>query len=144
MYRVIKIGKELVSVSEEIYKVYYKMARRERYMESDIKVGHINVDAENEKVTFVPSKEESIEGLVEQGTDFTYEKDVEDIVCDRAMLIILQEALAELNREEQELIKSLYYRKLNVREVALQNNVSHTAIVKRHKKILDKMKKYFL
>ena len=39
MNRVIKVGKELVPVTEEIYKEYYKMKRRERYLEEDIKVG---------------------------------------------------------------------------------------------------------
>jgi hypothetical protein len=36
MSKFIKIGKERVPVSEEIYKEYYKMRRRERYMEEDI------------------------------------------------------------------------------------------------------------
>ncbi|WP_021171309.1 Sigma-70, region 4 [Sporomusa ovata DSM 2662] len=142
--RVIKIGKELVSVSEEIYREYYQMARRERYMVNDIKVGRTNVDAKNGKVTFTPSKEDSIERLMEQGTDFTYDQVVEDIICDKAMLLILREALAELNREEQELIHDLYYKELTVREIGIQEKVSHMAIVKRHMRILDKLKKYFL
>lgn len=144
MNKVIKIGKELVTVSEELYKEYYKMARRERYMEKDIKVGRINVDPKTGATTFIPSKEDSIERLMEQGLDFVDEQTIDDIVCDKAMLFILQEAVAELNREERELIKSLYYKSLTVREVAKKENVSHVAIVKKHKKILDKLKKYFL
>ena len=59
------------------------------------------------------------------------------------MLTILQEAMAELNLQEQELIKSLYHKNLTVRDVAKQGNVSHVAIVKRHKNVLDKLRKYF-
>lgn len=66
----IKIGREIVPVREELYKEYYKMARRERYMQNDIKAGHIDVDMENRKVTFAGSKEDSIERLMEQGKDF--------------------------------------------------------------------------
>jgi len=64
------LGQELVPVSEELYREYYKMRRRERYMERDIKGGRIEVDAANEVVAFRPSKEDSIERLVKQGADF--------------------------------------------------------------------------
>ncbi|EJO5348280.1 MAG: sigma-70 family RNA polymerase sigma factor [Clostridium tyrobutyricum] len=144
MKRVIKIGKELVEVSEELYKEYYKMGRRERYMQNDIKLGRIDVDMEKQKVTFVDSKEDSVERLIDKGLDFKDAQAVEDIVCDKAMLFILQKAMEELDCKEQELIKSIYYKNLTVREVAKEENVSHVAIVKRHKKILEKLKKYFL
>jgi len=50
-----KIGKTAVPVSDEIYKEYYKMKRRERYMEQDIKVGSSIVDPETGRVTYKPS-----------------------------------------------------------------------------------------
>ncbi|RIW36044.1 sigma-70 family RNA polymerase sigma factor [Bacillus salacetis] len=140
----IKIGKEQVSVSGEIYKEYYKMKRRERYLEEDIKVGRIAVDSETETVDFVPSKEDSINRLMDLGGDFKDDQMIEDILCDKATLLILQEAMAELNEKEQELIQALYYKDLTVREVAKVENISHVAVVKRHKKVLDKLKKYFL
>jgi len=140
----IKIGKEHVCVSEEIYKEYYKMKRRERYLEQDIKFGRIAVDFETETVDFVPSKEDSINRLIELGADFEDDQMIEDILCDKATLLILQEAMDELNQKEQELIHALYYEDLTVREVAKEENISHVAVVKRHKKVLDKLKKYFL
>ncbi|WP_409068725.1 sigma-70 family RNA polymerase sigma factor [Clostridium caseinilyticum] len=144
MKRVIKIGKELVEVSEELYKEYYKMGRRERYMQNDIKVGRIDVDMEKQKVTFVDSKEDSIERLMDKGSDFADVQDVEDIVCDKAMLFILQKAMEELNNEEREIIDSLYYKNLTTRETGKKINKSHVTVGKKHKKILEKLKKYFL
>lgn len=144
MDRFIKIGKERVLVTEEFYKEYYKMIRREKYMQNDIKVGHIEVEMEKQKVFFISSKEDSIERLMDQGSDFYDGQAVEDIACDKAMLFILQKAMQELNYEEQELIRKLYYKNLTVREVAEQEKISHVAIIKRHKKILEKLKKYFL
>lgn len=143
MQRFIKIGKELVPVSEEVYREYYKSARRERYMEKDIKVGRIDVDMENETVTFIPSKEDSIERLMEQGADFSDDKLIENIIVDKAMLLILQEALSELNSEDMELIDAIYNKNLTVRQVATDKNISHVAVVKRHKKVLDKLRKFF-
>jgi len=80
-------------------------------MENDIKVGRIDVDPENEAATFIPSKEDSIERLMEQGADFSVDQVVEDIICDKAVLLILQESLSELNRDERELIQAIYYKK---------------------------------
>lgn len=144
MSKFIYVGKEKVAVSEEIYKEYYRMQRRERYMEEDIKAGRIVVDPVEETIEFIPSKEDSINRLMDQGADFKDEQMIEDILCDKATLLILQEAMAALNEEEQELIKAIYYKNLTVREVAKEENVSHVAVVKRHKKVLDKLKKYFL
>jgi RNA polymerase sigma factor (sigma-70 family) len=120
------------------------MARHEKYLENDIKVGRTDIDYITGAITFVPSKEDSIDRLMEQGVDFADEKSVEDIICDKAMLFILQEAMAELNDKEQELLKDLYYKNLTVRQAAEKENVSHVAIIKRHKKILEKLQKFFI
>lgn len=56
MIRVVKVGRESVPVSEEVYREYYRLARRERYMERDIKVGRIEADSIGETVVFMPVK----------------------------------------------------------------------------------------
>ncbi|WP_446898867.1 sigma factor-like helix-turn-helix DNA-binding protein [Clostridium sp. LBM24168] len=144
MNKFIKIGEELVPVSEEIYKEYYKMDRHARYLEKDVKVGSSKIDPTTGAVKYQPSKEDSIERLMDQGSDFADDQAVEDIVCYRAMLFILQKAMSELNNEEQKLIQDLYYNNLTVRQAAQKENVSHVTIIKRHKKVLTKLKKYFL
>jgi|LSQX01.1.fsa_nt_gb RNA polymerase sigma factor (sigma-70 family) len=130
-------------VTEEVYKEYYKMDRRRRYLEEDIKVGRIDIDPETGRAIYIPSKEDSYERLADEGVQFEDGQAVEDIVCDKAILLILQEALKELDDKEQELIRDIYYREKTTREIAKENNVSQPAIVKRHKKIIDKFKKYF-
>ena len=97
MSKQIKIGSELVDVTDEVYETYYKGARQRRYFESDIKVGRIKVDIKNEKVTFIDSKEDSCERLLELGADFKDDVWVEDVVADKAILLILQTALFELD-----------------------------------------------
>lgn len=143
MCKEIKVGKMSVPVSEEIYKDYYKMKRREKYLEEDVKFGCINVDMENEKVTFVPNKEDSLQRLMDLGADYAEEQLIEDLIVDKAMLLILQEAMKELNRKEQALIHDLFYEKLTIRDVARKENISHVAVMKRRDKVLDKLKKFF-
>ena len=143
MSKEIKIGKLLVPVTDEIYREYYKMKRRERYLEQDIKVGRIDINPETREPVFIPSKEDSIERLMDIGQDFAAEENLEDIVADKAMLLILQEALKELDREDMALIENIYYKNLTVRKIAEETNVSHVTIVKKHKKVLDKLRKFF-
>lgn len=130
-------------VSEELHKEYYKMKRRERYMEEDIQVGSSIVDPETGEVTYKPSKEDSIQRLLDKGTDFASEESVEDVVVDKAMLLILQEAIKELDRQETELIHDLFYEEMTVRDVAKKDGISHVAVMKRRNKILNKLKKFF-
>jgi DNA-directed RNA polymerase specialized sigma subunit len=119
------------------------MKRRERYMEQDIKVGSSIVDPETGRVTYKPSKEDSIQRLMDVGQDFADDEVLEDVVVDKAMLLILQEAMKELNRQEQELINDLFYKELTVRAAADKRNVSHVAVMKRRDKILAKLRKFF-
>ena len=139
----LKVGRLAVPVSDELRKEYYKMKRRERYMEKDVKVGRIDVDMENEKVTFVPNKEDSLQRLMDLGADYADEQLVEDLVVDRAMLLILQEAMKELNRQEKELIDDLFYKEMTVRDVAKKEDISHVAVMKRRDKVLAKLRKFF-
>lgn len=142
--RVIFIGKESVPVAEEVYKVYYQMDRHARYLEKDVKVGSSKLDSKTGAIKYKPSKEDSIERLMDKGTDFADDQAVEDIICDKAILFILQKAMEELDSEEHEIIDSLYYKNLTTRETGKKINKSHVTVGKKHKKILEKLKKYFL
>lgn len=143
MSKEIKVGKQSVPVTDEIYQEYFKMKRRERYMEEDIKVGSSKVDPETGEVAYSPSKEDSIQRLMDKGQDFADEKNLEDLVVDKAMLLILQEAMKELNRQEKDLIDDLFYKEMTVRDVAKIEDISHVAVMKRRDKILAKLRKFF-
>jgi|GEM_PF-308469 len=142
--RVIFIGKEAIPVTEEVYRTYYKMDRRARYLEKDVKVGSRKIDLVTGEVQYTPSKEDSIERLSEQGVNFQDEQSVEDIACDNAMLLILNKAKEILDEEELKLINAVYDQELTYRQAGEILNISHVAVQKRHNKILEKLRKYFI
>ena len=84
----IRIGRTVVPVSDEIYKEYYKMKRRARYLEKDIKFGSSIVDPETGRVIgYKPNKEDSIQRLMDSDGNLkikeklvSKEKLVEDVV----------------------------------------------------------------
>lgn len=143
-HRVIFIGKEAIPVTEEVYQDYYKMDRHARYLEEDVKVGKTVADQVTGEDTYKPSKEDSIQRLLEKGQDFEDEQSVEDIACDKAMLLLLKKAKEILDEEELKLIDAVYDQELTYRQVGEKLNISHVAVQKRHNKVLDKLRKFFI
>ena len=70
------------------------------------------------------------------------EVNVEKIVETRMMIEALRKALSELNAEEREIIELLYFKNKTLRSVAKHKNITHSAIIKRRNKILEKLKKF--
>ncbi|WP_051188642.1 sigma-70 family RNA polymerase sigma factor [Proteocatella sphenisci] len=143
MSKVIKAGNHLVAVSEEIYKEYYKMLRHEKYLEVDIKLGSSFVDLETGKVKYRPSKEDSIERLLDKGKDFADPSCIEDMVVAREMTLILTEAVKSLDDREKDLVDKLFYKNMTIRDFARKEGISHVAVIKRKNRILLKLRKFF-
>jgi RNA polymerase sigma factor (sigma-70 family) len=135
-----------VEVSEELYLAYYRSERRMRYFERDIKTERA-VRGKNGKITgYAPSKEDSLDRLLEKGDDFADETEsVEDGFLKKLMIEKLRSALGELPAGERELIDALFFSNggdgMTEREYAKYTGLSKTAIHARKEKILEKLKK---
>ena len=123
-----------VEVTEEVFRAYSQMDRRERYLE--------------EQVWKSGMREVSLEYLKEQGISLNlYAGDntpsAEDVVLEKeeqhklevhkAQLIT---ALAALTADEKQLIQTLYFNEVPIREYARKIGVSDMAIHKRKERIL--------
>lgn len=53
-------------------------------------------------------------------------------------------AISNLNEEEREIIERIYFNDESIRSVADNKKISHTTIIKRKNKILEKLKKVLL
>lgn len=144
MSKYINIQGQKVKVTKELYKDYYKMDRRHRYLEEDIKVGSTKIDPETGRVIYIPSKEDSIERLTEAGAQFQDDQSIEDIVCDKAILLVLKEARKELSEEEQKVISALYNEELTTREAGEVIEKSHVTVGRKEKQALKKLKEYLV
>ena len=63
-YKIYLDGK-YIPVSKEVYLAYRESARKMRYFQEDLKAEKLVVDQENRRVTFLPSREDSLERLTE-------------------------------------------------------------------------------
>lgn len=125
----IKIGNKLVSVSEKIYREYYKLYRRERYLEeTSIK------------------KELSYDYLVDQGYPveermLKQQDVVSDVVITKMMIEKMLCSIGELNKFEKDIIKELFYNNISERNLAKKLGLSRSTLQYKKYIILKKLKK---
>lgn len=78
-----------------------------RYCDEDRKQSDWDIDMENEKVTEIPSREDSFERLTDIGKEFA---DITSDFREQAIKkVMLDQALSKLSDEEYYLITQLFY-----------------------------------
>lgn len=128
-----------VEVSEEIYEYLIKSDRRIRYVEEDLKRNTYIIDSENEKVTVIPKREQSLDKLMEIGMDFS--EDTTDFQDSMILKIMLEKAMSNLSDEERYLITQIFYFNRTERELAQELGIKQSNINKKKHRILEKLHK---
>ena len=128
-----------VEVTKEVYNAYNSELRYEDRHRRTKTVSRIEIDLEKEKITFVPSREDSLDRLMEIGfeqedTSFSTE------ALDTAVMV--EQALEHLSFEERYIIESLFYNGKSEKELADEMQKTQQALSYHKKNILAKMNKF--
>lgn len=127
--------------SDEIIAVLRQTERKMQYQEYDLKSEHIRINQKNKTVTYVPSREDSLERLLSIDKQFPVDQlSVEDEVISRLMHESLYAALRLLTDDEHCLIVQLYFFGKTERELAELMALSQNSINKRRHKVLKKLR----
>lgn len=139
----IRLHGEQILVSNEVYELYHKTARKARYFAKELKYRKIRVDAKNESVLYVPAREDSLERLMddngEQFSDTSVH--VEDEACFAIMCDALHQALSQLEAQERQLIQALYFEQKTERQWAAEIGVPRMTMHDQKVRILEKLKR---
>ncbi|TWH59380.1 hypothetical protein DesLBE_3759 [Desulfitobacterium sp. LBE] len=130
----IRIEDTIQEVSEEVYREYFKMERRERYLEER--------DLVNGKVLYSDLDNVHQDVL---GEDILVDSIVEDIcelVTTKIMVERLRECLVLLPDEELDLLIQLFFNEKSERELSAERGIPRKTISYRKDKILSKLKNY--
>ena len=140
IYR-ISIRGELVEVDKELYLFFYRSRRRLNYYEHDIKT-EVAIRDENGEITgYMPSKEDSLDRILESGADFCDDgESIEDLVIRKLMVEKLKQCLLLLEPDERRLIDARYFEGKTEMECAQMYDVNQSTISRRETKILAKLK----
>ena len=131
----IYIDGQAVPVSEEIYRVYQHYERKEKYFSYDLKTEKF----QKETATFLPSREDSYERLLEKDRQFSASGvSVEEQAVSS---VWLEELLQCLSVNERVILHKLYFEDKSERNVSIELEISKTALHHRKVKLLQKLKK---
>lgn len=128
--RVLWVGGRPVPVAEQVYKTYYKMERREKYLEeSDVAHGKVNYHA-------LDTDEFGGEEILADSNHNVEDDAIFHIFADK-----LWECLDLLDAQERELINALFFEGKSERQLASQTGIHNMTIHSRKRRILNKLKK---
>ena len=125
------------AVSKEIYEYITKSDRKIKYAEEDRKQERYFIDCENERISVKPSREDSLDRLIELGMDFP-DKTI-DLYESVTQKIMLEQALSKLDDEERNLIIQLFYFDRTETELAQEYNQTQQNSNKAKQRILCKL-----
>ena len=142
MKRIPNYRKMYPTASEEVIEVLRQGERRLRYLEYDIKVERFVLDETKQVAFFIPSREDSLERLIEAEEQFVDEEiDVEDEAINKILIQKLRESLKCLDSEEFDLINALFFQGKTVRQLSTDSSVPVMTIQDRKVRVLKKLKK---
>ena len=123
-------------VSEQVYRAYRHYERKEEYFSYDLKTEKF----QKETATFLPSKEDSYERLLEKDRQFAASGvSVEEQAVSSVWLAALLQRLSE---DEKEILYKIYFEEKSERIVSAEMGISKTALHQRKVKLLQKLKNY--
>lgn len=120
-----------IEVEKDVYEAYYKMSRRERYMEER--------DESNGVVSYHAIEANGIDG--EAGLRDLSVDSMETIALAKELREQLHRCISALPKAERELIHAIYFDGMTEAEYAQKANLSQSGVSRKQKKTLSKLKK---
>lgn len=140
-YRIPDFRKMYPEASEEVIAVLRTTERKMQYQEFDLKMERTLIDQGSQTVTIIPSREDSLERLLEQNVQFEEKADsAEEQALRNIQIQQLHRGLSLLAEDERLLIEQIFFEERTERELALEYGLSQKGINKRKKKILERLR----
>ena len=142
-YRIPDYKKMYPEAKEEVIKLLRTTERKMQYQEYDLKTEQTVINQENQTITTIPSREDSLERLADQEMQFVGESEsVEETVLRRLRYEQLHKAISLLSDDERELVDRLFFQGQTEREAAAEMGIYRNAVHKRKNRILEKLKNF--
>ena len=142
-YRIPDYRKMYPEAGEEVISLLRTTERKMQYQEYDLKTEQTIISQEDQTITTIPSREDSLERLAEQEVQFAEEAEsVEETALRKLQYEQLHKALSLLPDDERELIDRLFFQGQTEREAAADMGIYRNAVHKRKNRILEKLKNF--
>ena len=112
------------------------------YQQYDLKVERYRIDYTKGTVICFPSREDSLDRLLEENKQFADDTEgVENTAVKTMMIEKMLKCLKLLSPEEQELISELFFKGKSERQLSSETGIPYMTIHDRKVRILSKLKK---
>jgi RNA polymerase sigma factor (sigma-70 family) len=129
-------------LGDEIIEVLEKSDRKMEYQQYDLKIERYHIDYAKGTITYLPSREDSFDRLLEENRQFATDAEgVEDAAVKAMMIEKMLDCLKRLTPKEQELITELFFRSKSERQLSVETGIPYMTIHDRKIRILSKLKK---
>ena len=109
-----------------------------QYQEYDLKTEQTIINQEDQTITTIPGREDSLEQLADQEMQFAGESEsVEETVLRRLWYAQLHKVISLLSDDERELVDRLFFQGQTEWEAAAEMGIYRNAVHKRKNRILD-------
>lgn len=129
------------TITDEVMAVLRESDRKMEYLEYDIKTERFHVDHETQQIEFRPSREDSLDRLLELDKQFRAEAEQPEAIALRKDEIHrLRQAVGALSEEDQLLIFKRYWEGKSQQTAADELGISQQLLSYRERLILHKLK----
>lgn len=132
------IDGQAVPVSEQVYRAYWHYTEKETYFTGRLKGETFVCDQETQTAAFIPSREDSLDRLLEIDQQFAAEQQTTE---EQAIASVwLQELMQGLSDEERQIIYQLYVLDRTEREAYAALRLARTTFQSRKYALLEKLR----
>jgi DNA-directed RNA polymerase specialized sigma24 family protein len=129
-------------LGEEIIEFLQQSDRKIKYYQYDLKSEQYKIDYAKGTITYLPSREDSYDRLMEENRQFVSEAEhVEDISVKAVMIEKMLGCLKLLAPEEHELITELFFKCKSEHQLSAETGIPRMTLHDRKVRILGKLKK---
>ena len=134
----VTINGQTVLVNEEIYRLCVTQPKSERRAERRRKQDKYVIDQETSLITYIPSREDSFERLMEMGMEFESLFGGLEAVENK---IVVEHAMKALTELQKAVITKIFFEGFSEREIALEYGITQQSVSRTKERALAKMKK---
>lgn len=141
--KVISINGKKVCVTDEVYMVFIKSERKERYRNDELKNDKFLINPQNGAVKRILSREDSYDRLTDDcNLEFADKSEnTEDKAITTMLIDKLRDAVMTLSDIEKHIIYGLFFQGKTAKRISKELGVSVQAIYQRKHNILKKLRK---
>ena len=128
-----------VPVSDKVYRAYWRFTNKEDYFMRQLKEERFLYDPEKRIAEFIPSREDSLERIMEEGGDFVM--DALSVEYQVELKILMETLMSRLTEDERQFLRFAFLSGLSEAEVSQSLKLSLAALRRKKEAFLGRCKR---